>query len=268
MKEYLVREAETKRHVKIQVEDISGLTARGIPQQENYCDCGLYLLGYMEKFLQDPSELVRRLLQRERFEDEDWPRMHPSEMRVEIRDILIKLADDQAQARKLAHKEQALRNGKYRDKKSLGLDKPVKRPPAATKDAEFAQARPTTNGDTGKSRPSDLAVVSANKPAHNKSEDAAQLDNELQSDIVGRDGKARPSIDHARLNSYSASSDVVEIQAPPTNHGSSMPWGHPESLLAPEPYHQDQNDAIIVLASQDTGSVGGDGIILFERRST
>ena len=90
------------------------MTAKDIPLQSNFCDCGLYLLGYMDKFLEHPRRLIYQLLQRE---PQDWPKMNPSDMRNEIRDLLLSLYEDQQRDLKAARKDQAKREGKYHEKK-------------------------------------------------------------------------------------------------------------------------------------------------------
>ncbi|KAI9828416.1 MAG: hypothetical protein M1832_002844 [Thelocarpon impressellum] len=117
LKLYLQAEGASKRNIEIDTQDISGVSAsRQIPQQDNFCDCGLFLLGYMRKFLEDPMGVVTRLLQREMDPDRDWPEMNPSQMRREIRNILIGLGRDQALRRKEDRKAVARKNGRYHDR--------------------------------------------------------------------------------------------------------------------------------------------------------
>lgn len=110
------------------------MTAKQIPEQDNFCDCGLFLLGYMEKFLQNPRELVNNILQRNLDVEKDWPDMRPTKMRNNIRDILIKMGEEQEQARKLAHKEEAKRRGKYHGTEKVRDTKPQQ----STKDSVAA----------------------------------------------------------------------------------------------------------------------------------
>ncbi|EME81637.1 uncharacterized protein MYCFIDRAFT_89996 [Pseudocercospora fijiensis CIRAD86] len=90
LKEYLVLEARTKRNMELNLAQIPQMAAKGIPGQKNFSDCGIYLLGYIEKFAQNPDEFVRRLLQFEmREEDFDFD---PSQKRVDIRNTLLELS--------------------------------------------------------------------------------------------------------------------------------------------------------------------------------
>ncbi len=125
-------EAKAKLGKHVDAQSISGMTAKYIPQQTNFCDCGLFLLGYMEKFLQDPQLLVQQLLQKTPMDEQDWPKMNASTMRDEIREILIGLGKEQEDARRAAHREAAKQRGKYHEKKGEGKEKVKKLEPPKT----------------------------------------------------------------------------------------------------------------------------------------
>ncbi|KAI9885554.1 MAG: hypothetical protein M1823_002653 [Watsoniomyces obsoletus] len=136
LKEYLVLEAKSKLNRDIDRERINGMTAKYIPQQTNFCDCGLFLLGYMEKFFQGPQLLVHQLLQKTPMDELDWPRMNASNMRNDIRTILIRMGEEQEELRKAARREVAKQKGKYHEKrgemKAKAGDGPPKTPLAIT----------------------------------------------------------------------------------------------------------------------------------------
>ncbi|KAF5601103.1 protease ULP2 [Fusarium subglutinans] len=90
LKEYLFEEAKHKKGLEI-TSVPSGMTARGIPMQDNFCDCGVYVLGYMENFLKDPDEAVRRLLHKE---DTEW-KINAPEIRAKVRDLLFECQEKQ-----------------------------------------------------------------------------------------------------------------------------------------------------------------------------
>lgn len=97
------------------------MTASGIPLQDNYWDCGLFLLGYMEKFFQDPKVFVMKILRREMDAKKDWPDMVPSQMRQTMRGTLLAMGQSQTQTRaqmkKEAKRQAALKDGKHRGSK-------------------------------------------------------------------------------------------------------------------------------------------------------
>ncbi|THC96884.1 hypothetical protein EYZ11_003654 [Aspergillus tanneri] len=95
LRDYLYAEAKSKRGIEIDKSMIKGMTARGIPLQPNYSDCGLYLLAYVEKFVQDPDSFVRKLLRKEMSTDEDWPPLRSGLLRFRLRNFLDELYDEQ-----------------------------------------------------------------------------------------------------------------------------------------------------------------------------
>lgn len=63
LREYLIDEAKTKRGMDLAKHEIAGLHAK-VPKQGNYCDCGVFLLHYVERFLQDPDRYLPDILVR------------------------------------------------------------------------------------------------------------------------------------------------------------------------------------------------------------
>ncbi|KAI9659771.1 MAG: hypothetical protein M1829_006533 [Trizodia sp. TS-e1964] len=116
LKEYLVCESKRKPSLSLSVSDISGMTARGIPEQDNFCDCGIFLLAYMEKFLNDPQGLVKKILQRELDQAFDWPTMNASKMRHDLRDLIQNLWNQQNELIAKERRQKALQNGHYHGK--------------------------------------------------------------------------------------------------------------------------------------------------------
>ncbi|KAL9099392.1 MAG: hypothetical protein Q9163_005103 [Psora crenata] len=96
LKEYLLEEGKAKRDAKeYDVSSIRGITAKCIPQQDNFSDCGLYMLGYLEKFLSDsPPEFIAKIIRRQ-YKEEDWSNLQPSNMRTSLREQLQGLYEHQ-----------------------------------------------------------------------------------------------------------------------------------------------------------------------------
>ncbi|KAL8710089.1 MAG: hypothetical protein Q9225_007355 [Loekoesia sp. 1 TL-2023] len=96
LKQYLHEEAKDKRgQMEFDEKELQGVTAKDIPQQSNFYDCGLYLLGYIEKFLEDPRDFIDKVMRREWNIQSDWSRLDPSRMRSRIRTLLVRLHRDQ-----------------------------------------------------------------------------------------------------------------------------------------------------------------------------
>ncbi|KAL6849354.1 hypothetical protein ACO1O0_008894 [Amphichorda felina] len=109
LREYLAEEAKDKKGVELAFSP-SGMTGKGIPEQDNFCDCGVFVLGYMEEFLKDPDEVFRRLLQKEPLK---WD-IKPSRLRQNIRNLLFSLQKEQQERldREREEKKQARRRMK------------------------------------------------------------------------------------------------------------------------------------------------------------
>ncbi|KAL6703411.1 hypothetical protein ACN47E_009670 [Coniothyrium glycines] len=75
-----------------------------IPTQANFSDCGVYLLGYVDKFFQSPDTFKTQLLTGQMSAEVDWPDLQPKEMRDNMRNIIQKAAKDQDAARKAEKK--------------------------------------------------------------------------------------------------------------------------------------------------------------------
>ncbi|PFH61316.1 hypothetical protein XA68_17671 [Ophiocordyceps unilateralis] len=90
LKEYLAEEARDKKKVDLAILP-NGMKAKDVPTQNNFCDCGLFVLGYVEEFLKDPDGNARRLLEKELL---GWD-MQPSRLRKRMRELLFDLQKEQ-----------------------------------------------------------------------------------------------------------------------------------------------------------------------------
>jgi Ulp1 protease family, C-terminal catalytic domain len=63
LKEYIIGEAASKHQFALTKESIAGTHAK-VPGQSNHCDCGVFLLHYVEKFLSDPGKYLPDMLVR------------------------------------------------------------------------------------------------------------------------------------------------------------------------------------------------------------
>lgn len=95
LRTYLLEEAVSKRSLNVDAKDIKGMTAKEIPLQPNFSDCGLYLLAYLEKFVQDPDTFVRNLLRKQMRAEDDWPALISGRLRRRLRSFLFKLQEEQ-----------------------------------------------------------------------------------------------------------------------------------------------------------------------------
>ncbi|OQE24974.1 hypothetical protein PENFLA_c009G00191 [Penicillium flavigenum] len=98
LREYVCCEAESKRGVELNPNDVKGMRARDIPFQPNSWDCGLYLLAYLEKFVQSPDWFVTKVLQRTMDCNDDWPPLGSGLLRYRFGKFLDELYEEQRQA--------------------------------------------------------------------------------------------------------------------------------------------------------------------------
>ncbi|KAL6722183.1 hypothetical protein ACLMJK_001290 [Lecanora helva] len=97
LKDYLREEAKAKRGgMEFEAGQIKGITASQIPQQANFYDCGVFLLGYVAKFLEDdPKDFIAKIIRREYDETRDWPNLRTSILRDKIRNQILRLHQEQ-----------------------------------------------------------------------------------------------------------------------------------------------------------------------------
>ncbi|CAI7678151.1 unnamed protein product [Penicillium discolor] len=98
LREYICREAESKRGVELDPTKIKGMRARDIPLQPNFWDCGLYLLAYLEKFAQSPDWFITKVLQRSMRSTDDWPPLGSGLLRYRFGKFLDELYEEQREA--------------------------------------------------------------------------------------------------------------------------------------------------------------------------
>ncbi|KAI1876391.1 hypothetical protein JX265_003917 [Neoarthrinium moseri] len=112
LRQYLMAELKDKKGVEIPDPGRIGMTAKNIPLQENYCDCGLYLLGYIHEFLQNPDGFIHGLLAQE---EPQW-KIDAPHLRQEIRQTIFELQKEQQR------REDAERDEKRQRKRQAALD--------------------------------------------------------------------------------------------------------------------------------------------------
>ncbi|MBE3045025.1 hypothetical protein IMZ48_21200 [Candidatus Bathyarchaeota archaeon] len=124
LRRYLVEEAKTRKDLDAQkLNKKLGLTAKNIPGQENFCDCGVFLLGYAQRFLEDPDGFVATILQKGKPE---WTVDAPN-LRNEIRDTLFRLHKEYREeelAKRKAKKQKKVK-GRTTESLSTGPETPV-----------------------------------------------------------------------------------------------------------------------------------------------
>lgn len=100
LKDYLRAEGVAKRGMEAEIPQ-NAFYAKDthIPVQENFYDCGVYLLGYMQKFFENPDEFKKQLLLGEMQAKSSWSQGTMPQIRDQMRDILKNLYQHQEEER-------------------------------------------------------------------------------------------------------------------------------------------------------------------------
>lgn len=112
LKVYLIQEIRERKGLEVEAPSPFGTTAKDIPMQHNFTDCGVFLLGYIEEFMKDPHRFAKRILQQEK---RDW-NVDAPELRHKIRDLIFGLQ----------MKYQQEDNQRRRERRSLNLQNRMK----------------------------------------------------------------------------------------------------------------------------------------------
>lgn len=150
LKEYLVEEALDKKQVNLTYLPAGAATV--VPQQSNFCDCGVFAMGYVEQFLKDPDEASRLLILKQ---TTGWP-IHPPKLRTKIRNLIFDLQNEQTE-RLAKEKEEKRKAAKAR--KAEARLKAAEAISSSSSDAGKTASRddtpkPTSNKDS----PTDVAA--------------------------------------------------------------------------------------------------------------
>lgn len=214
LRDYICEESSSKRGKGVEPKDVKGMRARQIPLQPNFSDCGLYLLAYLEKFVQDPDQFVMKLLRREMDEKDDWPPLGSGLLRQRLRDFLDQLYREQ----------ERVKAGKAQDRGFLADQQPISHllgPSSSETDIEKRKDDPLEKGggDSGNKEESEHPQNSRVSDSGSDSDENSTID-QLQlvpTGIVPSTSKSKSSTSSSAKNSSKDDSrlqkdeDVVEV---------------------------------------------------------
>ncbi|KAF9187300.1 hypothetical protein BGZ50_002012 [Haplosporangium sp. Z 11] len=94
LRSYLQQELLNRKNIQktISSKDVPGRYAK-CPQQENFCDCGLFLLHYAEVFLKNPGPLLDRIVNKSNDMTKYWAIGDLAAKREKYREIMISLTE-------------------------------------------------------------------------------------------------------------------------------------------------------------------------------
>jgi sentrin-specific protease 7 len=110
LKDYIAAEAMDKLEIVLDPKEFQGVTAKGIPEQNNFCDCGIFAVRYIRALAEDPHGFVKNILERQ-VDEQRFDGFDPSEVRNELRTHLLQLskANEEEFNAKRAQKHQSKR---------------------------------------------------------------------------------------------------------------------------------------------------------------
>ncbi|KPI42000.1 Eukaryotic translation initiation factor 4E type 2 [Cyphellophora attinorum] len=89
IKDYIVALGEDNGK-EIDIDELKAMTAKMIPLQSNFSDCGLYVCMYLEQFIKNPYQFVEDILQRKA--EVGWPdKPDGSDLRYRMRSLIMEL---------------------------------------------------------------------------------------------------------------------------------------------------------------------------------
>jgi sentrin-specific protease 7 len=152
LKEYLIAEIKSKRNIDIPTPGPLGMTATQIPLQDNHCDCGLFLLSYIEKFLDQPDEFISSILQSQVVDLEiQWPKA--SDMRVKIRNLLLDLQKEQVVENERLQREKGKGKKASKVDSKAGSNSDIKYVPTIYPEPKYREASKSSRNSPGPARP-------------------------------------------------------------------------------------------------------------------
>ncbi|ESZ93082.1 hypothetical protein SBOR_6512 [Sclerotinia borealis F-4128] len=133
LRDYMVAEIKAKKGTLITPPKNLGMAAKtqsidegtgrylgkGLPLQGNFCDCGVYLLSYMEEFFERPDGFIEDIMENKHEVDGD--RNDAPAFRAKIRELLFELQAEQARGSEAAKKTKLAKRRK--DAPLMPIDK-------------------------------------------------------------------------------------------------------------------------------------------------
>ena len=168
LKDYLREEAKAKRGMEFEESQMKGINAKRIPQQDNFSDCGVFLLGYVDTFLgveTDPKDFITKTIQ-QTHEDKDWSKLVPGDLRASIRNQVRELHKIQTSERS---EESAKKSGKKPEREDRNM---MSSPSRVPDQAKCIQKAP------GKAEGSDTVTATTSKASEPSLLDIARPEND------------------------------------------------------------------------------------------
>ncbi|KAF3153066.1 hypothetical protein TWF594_000111 [Orbilia oligospora] len=173
VKTYLVSEAKEKQKVTLDLEDFTGLMPRKLPGQDNFSDCGLFMLHYIEKWLSEPTRIKEKLYERDFGSEEDarklWSISEVGKKRERMWKLYVKLNEEY---------EKCLKKEAFDEFPEI-VDAPTARDKGLEEEMDRPTSSPRITQDLGVTGVTE-AVERSNSPAKRKSDGRDEADRPLK----------------------------------------------------------------------------------------
>jgi sentrin-specific protease 7 len=216
LKKYLLAEFEHKRNKVItDLPQQLGMRATQIPEQDNLCDCGVYLLGYIQQFVRNPDEFVEIQLKRQ---SPDW-KFDPSDLRELWRETILK-----------EHKEEQLKAKEKRESSAAKRTPKGSAEPSRDPSREAGEVSNASNSKRG------TVMASSEEPASRKTSGAPA--NPGVCEGGGSSTKPAPRSSPSNVSQQRQSSVTVPARSPQR-----------------PPRQDSPDEVVVVLPAQEDGDV-------------
>lgn len=172
LREFLVAEAKARKSFEVPREKSVGMTAKNIPEQNNHCDCGLFLLGYVQYFLENPDGMMHDLMQQKPEVAKRFAKLDASKMRGDIRELLFNLKKEQTEREQAKDARIAKRRAEKARAAGDSLPPTTEPTPVASPEAsggtssdERKTAAPESSQKSSTEPPEDDSLIEVGKPA-------------------------------------------------------------------------------------------------------
>jgi hypothetical protein len=218
LRDFLFEEAKSKFGLEIAFPARVGMTAKNIPHQHNFSDCGLFLLHYIVKFLSSPDEFMQHIGTGER--DTSWPAFNASEMRVGIRDLIFQLQQDQYE-RQIKEREEKKAAKAAKKKEASAANTPAPSPPqASNKAVTLSNSAESIDLDRNKAEEQtfNILIQKHQEQSKHNSSDERQVDEQISQDIAQQDllAQLQYAASHPEGTEQSPSYPVASSPSPNT----------------------------------------------------
>lgn len=237
LKQYLIAEIREKKGIELEDPGSLGVTANTLPLQENFCDCGVYLLLYIQEFIKDPDMFVTGILQKEK---RKLIISAPS-MRDHLRDLILNLQKEQ-QAREDAER-----------KRKAGIKRSKERGDSrgTTVDRNTHQGTPRSGPPTAANSTRGTPSISDAKEPKKAPETARQV----RSPASPTDMNSHPDV--ITVEDDSAVMPEIVSLSDKEEHDDKEKEEEAASPNSPLSHHADGTDQKILQSIEDGGDSGG-----------